>query len=264
MQTISAYGRQSHQGVRLVLVYGLTILAVFLIELVGWAEPVERTLGRMLTPLSEQAAYSVRVVLSPLGAMAHSYRSEVELSELRVQHGAALAKLTELERVEAENVALRQLIQNRHIDLTERIVASAITSYVQPTISAGSEDGVRPGQLVGSNGVLLGRVRQVSERQSSVELLTSPNAEEQLLVVLESGSQGVIKGNGRFAVVTHVSRTAEIQLGERVITLGQPGVPAGVLVGVVGQLVHASTEPFTTVRLEQPQSFYSVSIVEVW
>jgi len=250
--------------VRLSLVYALTILAVFLMELVGWAEPIERQMGRLLTPLSERAAYSVRVALSPLGTLAHSYRSELELAELRVQHGAALAKLTELERVEQENVELRQLIQNRHLDLTERIVASAITSYVQPTISAGSEDGVRVGQLVGSNGVLLGRVRETSERQATVELLTAPNTEEQLLVVLESGLQGVIKGNGRFAVVTHLARTAQTQPGERVMTLGQPGVRAGILVGVVGQVVHSSTEPFTTVRLEQPESFYSVSIVEVW
>lgn len=231
---------------------------------VGIVVPVERAIGRVVIPLAERSAYAVRVALSPLSVLAQSYRARSELEQLQKDHAIALSELSQLERVREENEALRRMLENRHLELKERSIAAPIVSYTQPTISAGTEQGVREGQLVSAGGVLLGTIDEVRDRQATVLLFTQPRRTEQVLVQTASGAEGILQGRGSYAVISHLSWLDPVVRGERVVTIGQPGIPAGELVGIVGQSVSDETEPFHSVRLEQLETFYKTPFVEVW
>ncbi|MEX0895581.1 MAG: rod shape-determining protein MreC [Patescibacteria group bacterium] len=246
-----------------ILLYIITMISLVLFELVGWSSELERLVSRAVIPLAERTAFQVRVVTAPLSSIAVAYRAQTNLEVLQQNHAVALAKLSQLEQLEKENEELRQLIENRHLDLSERIVVTPIASYTQPTLSAGAEQGVRTGQLVSSNGVLLGRVRSVSDRQAAVELLIQPSVEN-VIVQLETGEQGVLEGRGSFAVVTHLQQGTQVEAGMRITTLGQPGIPQGILVGVVGRTLTDPTAPFVTAQIDQLTSFYTAALVEVW
>ena len=52
-------------------------------------------------------------------------------------------------------------------------------------------------------------------------------------------------------------------VGERVLTLGQPGVPSNLYVGSIQNLLTKSADPVQSAVLEQYVSFYEASLVEV-
>jgi rod shape-determining protein MreC len=213
--------------------------------------------------MSSEVTSFVKFVEQPLYILNGMYSSSQELSQIKVMYAQSLAQLTELESLKKENQQLRQMIENRHLSLNERIVAAPIVSYGYPAISVGINQEVREGNLVLVADTLLGRVVKVSQEESRIELLSSKEAQP-VLVQTQSGLQGIVQGTGRGIVLTQLPPDVTVNPGERVTTLGQPGIKSGILVGIISADQVQATSPIKTVPLDQLVSFYTTSLVEVW
>lgn len=238
-------------------------VVVLLAERVGWSVAITGTIQKALIPFTSQVTSFVRFVEQPLYTLNSMYSSAQELSQIKILYAQSLAQLTDLEALKKENQQLRQMIENRHLSLNERIVAAPIVSYGYPAISVGSAQEVREGNLVLVADTLLGRVVEVGPEESRVELLSSKEAQP-VLVQTQSGLQGIVQGTGRGIVLTQLPPDVTITVGDRVTTLGQPGIKSGILVGVISADQVQATSPIKTVPLDQLVSFYTTSLVEVW
>ncbi len=246
------------RNVRFFIIVGLFIL----FDLVGISRYVRGFFERILSPFSLVSSQIVYSVQQPFYLIAKSYNSGVKIRDLELRYSEVLAELGQMQALEEENQALRALIENADRKLVDSVVSVPVVSYGLPYIGSGTQDEVRSGSLVLSSQTLVGRVDQVSERQSSVVLLASAKLEP-ILVKTQSGVTGIVKGDGRHILLTEVASDAEIQVGDRVVTAGQSGIQPDIFIGKISYIVDDPAQSVKTAYVDQLVSFFESRIVEV-
>jgi rod shape-determining protein MreC len=113
------------------------------------------------------------------------------------------------------------------------IASSASPDFRTITIDKGTEDGLRPDMAVIAPAGVVGRVITPSARAAKVQLLIDRNAAAGALVE-RSRAQGVIEGTGADLRLNYVSATADVIVGDVVVTSGIDGLyPKGFVIGQI-------------------------------
>lgn len=205
----------------------------------------------------------LQAVTVPVEQLRQFWKLRNQLEDLQYRYSEAAAELGRLRQLEEENTALTAMLADEQLRRETVTITAPITSFAQTFVAAGSDSGVREGAAVLANGSLLGLVESVSATQARVLLLTNM-LEGGIVAETATGVRGLIKGNGRDALLTEVESTADLTRGELVYTVGQMGVPRGLLLGRIAQLIEQNPSQATrTARLEQLVNFYELSLVEI-
>lgn len=173
-------------------------------------------------------------------------------------------------KLEQENAALRAQLNLRlepqPTYVSARVIADSASPFVRTALlNAGRRDGVEKGQSAVTGAGLAGRVIETGERSSRLLLLTDLNS--RVPITLEASRwRGILAGdNSARPRLLFLPNTAEIAVGDRVVTSGDGGVaPPGIPVGVVAQIAEGEirVQPFvewdrleylSVVRFELPR-----------
>lgn len=227
----------------------------------GLTTVVKAQLEKTSVPVTSQANQVIFWFDQQLEVFSDRAASRRRVEELEQNYSHALARIAELRSLETENQELRRLLELEP-RVEETVVASTVTAYGQPSLNLGSEAGLRTGQPVLAAENLVGLIHRVSSHQAQVLLLTQ-NRTTPLLAESESGVTGLVVGDGRRLLLTEISKTAELEIGELVVTSGQTDISPNLVIGRVSQLVDLATAPTQEAVLEPAISFYDVSVVEV-
>lgn len=234
-----------------------------LFEFVGWFDGV-RTFGqKYAVPVSTFNTRVVERLLDPYEHFIFTFNKSRYLEQLEEKHAQTLAQLTELDQLRLENEELKKLLGagDRKLD-QKTIIGAPIVSLAFPAVGVGSADGVVANDMVLINDVLIGTIDVVTEYQSKVSLLSS-RRKNRILARTESGVEGVIDGDGRNVLLTHIPRSIEVQEDERVMTVGQEGIEKNIFIGIIQKIDHSPSDATQTFVIQQFVSFYSAVLVEV-
>lgn len=234
-----------------------------LFEFVGWFEGIRIFGQKYAVPVS---AFNIRVVdklIQPYEYIVFTFSKSRYLEQLEGQYARVLAQLTELDRLRLENEELKKLLGASDQKLNKKTVIGApIVSLAYPAVGVGFIDGVSENDMVLIKGVLVGTIDVVTEYQSRVSLLSSKR-KSRILARTESGIEGVIDGDGKNVLLTHIPRSIEVTEGERVMTVGQEGIEKNILIGTIQKSYHSPSDATQTFIIQQLVSFYSAVLVEV-
>jgi rod shape-determining protein MreC len=157
-------------------------------------------------------------------------RSEIGALQLELQQERALAQ---------EARALQGLLDLKKATPLSTISAAVIAGGASPdfrtlTIDKGTRQGVQGDMAVVAPAGVVGRVITPSLRAAKVQLLIDRNAAVAGLVE-RSRAQGVVVGTGETRLeMEYVPGTADIRVGDRVVTSGIDGIyPKGFLIGQI-------------------------------
>lgn len=201
--------------------------------------PVSAAVTTVAAPLS--TAY--RTALAAPGARA-------EIEELRTRNAELRGALRDRDRDEVRSAELDRLLTLSGRGGYEIVAAQAVTQLTPQgyadtiTLDVGERDGVRPDMTVVNGDGLVGRVVRTGERSSTVLLLI--DGASKVGARLEGSSEiGIVSGTSRSITesvplrLALLDATAEIDKGERLVTLGShgqapfvPGVPIGTVTKV--------------------------------
>lgn len=245
------------------IIFIVIIFMSMLFEFVGFFNVVRAKGEKYIAPILALDVSLMEKMIQPYNMIVFSFFRSEYLKQLESQHAQVLAQLNELDALRAENAELRDLLgaSNRELK-TNTIVGVPILSLAFPAVGVGLEDGVEVNDMVLIDQVLVGTIDSVSEYQSRVSLLTSPR-KSRILAQTESGAQGVITGDGRNVLLTHIPRSTEVKEGERVVTVGQEGIEKNILIGTVQKTQQNASDATQTLVISQLVSFYNAVIVEV-
>ena len=163
--------------------------------------------------------------------------------------------------VEAENEKLRELLDLKNSYQTgwETVAAEVIGReadnwYEKLTINKGSKDGITENMAVVDQNGLVGKIVNVTEKTSEVQMMIDSGAS--LGGMLQKSSiEGVLQGIGGgkgLITMTKLPYNADIQLNDVVVTSGTGGVfPAGLLVGTVVK-VNTSSDGLSKEAIIEP------------
>jgi rod shape-determining protein MreC len=165
-----------------------------------------------------------------------SVRSENE--RLRQEMGQLHVTLQQERALGQQSRALQALLGLRSEAPLTTAAAGVIASSASPdfrtlTIDKGTDDGLRPNMAVISPAGVVGRVITPSARAAKVQLLIDNNAAAGALVE-RTRAQGVVEGTGRDLRLNYVAATADVIVGDVVVTSGIDGIyPKGFVIGQI-------------------------------
>jgi len=164
-------------------------------------------------------------------------RAENEVLKRDLQ--AMQIKLQEERALAGQAEGFRQLLELKQRTSVETTAAEVIAAAPSPefrtlTIDKGEAQGIRRDMAVISATGVVGRVILPSPRASKVQLLIDRNAAAGALIE-RSRAQGVVLGIGSGLLQLHyVPGTADVQVGDSVVTSGIDGIyPKGFVIGSV-------------------------------
>jgi rod shape-determining protein MreC len=214
---------------------------------------------RLRAEANDGALPILEVLRQPVVAI-HSAIAEVnELIDLRTENARLRqenARLLEWQeaarRYERDNASFRRLLKVTNgpvaTFISAHVVGDSASAFVRTMlIDAGSRDGVEKGQAVVNDLGLVGRVIEVGQRSARVLLLTDLNS--RIPITIEGARyRGIMAGdNTDKPRIEYLPPTAQVQVGDRLITSGDggflpPGLAIGLVTSVDGGLIRA--QPF--------------------
>jgi rod shape-determining protein MreC len=166
-------------------------------------------------------------------------KQELQTLQIRLQQERAEAQRTD---------NLRQLLELREraqLDTTaaEVIAGPASPEFQTVTIDKGSSDGLATDMAVISPAGVVGRVILPSGRASKVQLLIDSNAAAGALIE-RTRVQGVVVGAGSGMLrMRYVPGTADVKTGDLVVTSGIDGIyPKGFVIGTIDHVAGSGGE----------------------
>jgi len=211
---------------------------------------------------------------SIIGGVRTSWGDYLALQDVRSdnerlrQDVARLQIALQQERAQAQQSrTLEQLLELRAQAQLATVAASVIAGSASPdfrtlTIDKGSGDGLRPDMAVIAPAGIVGRIITPSARAAKVQLLIDRNAAAGALVE-RSRAQGVVEGNGGDLRLNYVSGTADVKVGDVVVTSGIDGIyPKGFVVGQI-ESVERGSGTFGAIAIRPAVDFSSLEAVLV-
>ncbi len=118
-------------------------------------------------------------------------------------------------------------------------------------VDKGMGDGVREKLPVVTDAGVLGHVIEASATSSKVLLVTDSRSSVDALFQ-DSRVPGIVVGTGeKWCQMKFVPKTAEVKVGDRVVSSGLGGIfPKGILIGQVAEVVRADQGLFQSIRLK--------------
>lgn len=202
-------------------------------------------------PMLEAVTFGIfaevqRAATSAVNGIQDSWQNYFALQQVRGENEQLRTRLAQLQIQMQQERALAQqsralqelLALQKQADLETTaasvIGAGASTEFRTMTIDKGSAAGLQPDMAVIAPEGVVGRVITPSPRAAKVQLLIDRNAAAGAMVE-RSRAQGLAVGTGADRLrLDYVSGTADIKVGDRVVTAGIDGIyPKGFLIGQI-------------------------------
>jgi rod shape-determining protein MreC len=211
-------------------------------------------------PMLEAVTFGVfaevqRAATTVVTGVQDSWQNYFALQQVRGENQRLKAELARLqiemqqERALAQQSrSLQQLLDLRQqvpLDTTgaQVIGAGASAEFRTMTIDRGTSSGFKPDMAVISPAGVVGRIIMPSARASKVQLLIDRNAAAGAMVE-RSRAEGVAVGTGGDRLrLEYVSGTADVRVGDRIVTSGIDGIyPKGFVIGQIESIQRGSGE----------------------
>jgi rod shape-determining protein MreC len=267
----------------------LVVLSLFLLTAYfgesssGPLHGVQRTAMEVLAPIQEGANRALKPFRDLFDWFGSTLDAKDRADELKTKNQALEKQVADL-TVQKDN--LEQLKELNEMNtagglanyepVVARVIARSPSSWYQTfQINKGSSDGVRVDQPVVNGDGLVGKVKEVSDGNAVVMLLTDPEFGVSALS-LQSREPGSVHpavgaaGDLRFELVPNAK---EVRRGERVITAGtstsarvselQSLYPRGIIIGTVKRIETGEGELDRVIHVEPAADLHALDIVEV-
>ncbi|HKZ34394.1 MAG TPA: rod shape-determining protein MreC [Patescibacteria group bacterium] len=164
-------------------------------------------------------------------------------SEINRLHG----EVVRINELEDENKALRAQLSATNPITFSLLPAKTLGGDRYLSVDKGSDQSVKEGMVVISENVVLGKVKEVYPRFSTVQLITDPDTRLAVEILLQEGiAKGILLGQFQSGLLLdQVLQEEKIEEGNLVVTSGENlEYPKGLLVGRIAHIQKEEAEVF--------------------
>ena len=203
------------------------------------------------TPIYEWVSPPFKWLRKQISKPGQLMESQEELGRLRAENAELRAWKEAALLLEKQNTRYEALLKVK-VDpeigfITGRVVTEASGPFIRTlVVNLGKNDGVRDGFGVIDEDGLVGRILGAGHGAARVLLLNDLNSHVPVLV--EPGNyRAILTGtNDTQPIVEYLSKDAQVQVGDRVVTSGHggvlpPGLPVGLVSKVEGDTIRVKT-----------------------
>jgi len=197
------------------------------------------------------------------------------IKELENQVNQLTEENARLKILENENGILREhlgfLVKNEYNYVMSNVISrgdAVETSGMEETIiiDKGAKDGVYPGlAIVSGQGIIIGKVAEVKENISQVNLTNSNKCKLAATILNEDKTNGITEGElGLIIKMEFIPQEEEVNIGDIIVTSGlEQAIPRGLVIGKVTQAEKENNEIWQFATLEPLIKAQDLVIVSV-
>jgi cell shape-determining protein MreC len=240
------------------LFYILSSLILFFLDSQGNLRFFHKAADNLITPVQAIIFEIKQAVLSPY-VLLKEKKSLIEKIDLLEKEKANLsAKLAELGKVKEENEAAKRLL-GAGLSSSWRFSPANVVYVGDDLLYVSSDYQVQQGMaaVIGDKeGVFVGKAQNIPDGR--IEVLLPTNKKSKIPVVVqdkntgERRATGIVEGRGKEAIITQVLQSETLQEEDLVVTSGDAGFPAGLLVGYVGKVFSNSQKSWQEAQIKIP------------
>ncbi len=250
------------------IIISVTCLLLIFLNPKGLFNPFRTVFLKIAYPFQETfyvVGRDISEVFSFLGSIG---AMKTENEKLVRENNSLASEVASLQETKKENETLREqlnLVPKDKFNLEPSFVIGqdpqSFGSWL--VIDKGSSEGIEVGMpVIVSDGILIGKIDEVTSGSSKVNLLTDSNSAVNVSD-LETGAKGLIKGAyGLGLSMDMVAQADVLNQGDTVITSGLDGeTPRGLLVGMVQEVKISSDRLFQQAIIMPRVRYQNLSIV---
>lgn len=243
----------------------------------------EHKLTFIESAVKDSALFIGKVVYAPFDFIKDKVNDLKGLVNIEKKYNKLKKEQDKLESLKAENMTLKQEIINLKdlvgikevLSLYKYENATVIgrnydTWYDSITIDKGSKNGLKIGNAVTSNGVLIGKITKVSNFTSEVKLLSSDTLNNNIsveFIIDDKEIYGLLTrydSNDKVYIVEGITEDIKIEVGTEVITSGlTDSFKKGILIGEVDDLSTDSFDLTRILKVKPATNFDNINYVSV-
>ncbi len=194
-----------------------------------------------------------------------------ENDRLAAEAAALAIDKVSFETLRTENENLKQqlsfLERQSYRHVTARIISRSVGEVSQTfVIDRGTEDGLAEGApVIVADGQLVGKVIHASAQTAVVRATTDRESRVGVSVLNGSRTIGIAEGTtGALLAVRFIPQDETVSVNDLIVTSGlEPGVPPGLVVGIVNTVSENRTAPFQEAAIEPLADVRQTNIVSV-
>ncbi len=242
----------------------VAVALLVVLDSLGWLPGVRRALVNAPRPFVAAASWVSEPVHSFFGSAFQLRRIAEDNARLTREAADLKSQIVELDQLRLENEALRkELLFTRQskLPLVPCRVAGrnplGLTDTV--TLACGTDQGVREGLAIVSEGYLVGKITYAGPSVSTALLITSSkfSIDAKLSKTNATGLAGGSFGTG--LVLDRLPQREPLERGMLVVTAGLTDqVPRNLLIGAIGDLLSTQGDLFQKTSLVSPVDFSNI------
>jgi rod shape-determining protein MreC len=265
-------------------VVGFLVLAAFVLLTISFRssalDGVEGAGASALRPFETAANRVARPFRDATGYTRGLFDAKRENQKLRRQNDALRREFANLSGAAQRNVQLEKLLRysgaptfpHDFTSVAAQVMTNPTAFEQSITVAAGANQGVKDQDVVVTNDGLVGQVTKVSAQVSRVMLITSASSSVTAVDEQHSDALGQLdpgSGSGSL-VLDDVDKSAEVQVGDTIITAGSPGsgklpslFPRGIVIGTVTSAGQNDTDIYKDIQVTPYANLGSLQTVLV-
>ena len=193
-------------------------------------------------------------------------------SKLQEENRKLSEKLSELEVLERENIALRSQFEES-TSAQFKLIPAKIVGYKGRgvynffIINAGINQGIESGMAVIVGNTLIGTIHKTSQNISEVRTILHPEFST-IVKYPTTNARGIIRGFNSYMIMENVLITVTLEKDGIVVTMGEVnsnniGIPSDLSVGKIDSIERIDTASFQTAQVEPLVDYSQISNVFV-
>lgn len=232
-----------------------------------WPLPFWLMSERVFLPTANKVSQVVKIGVSPFSLLVKIKDLDQVNKNLENENNSLKAQVATLEN---ENVIAKKVSAELNSSgagrevLVSRIIGRTPQTFSENLIiDRGTDDSLKVGQAVLSNGYLIGTISRVDGATSEVHLIT--NHDSLIPAILSTSREsGLVQGGLEGLSLTEIPVDSTVAVGDKVITSGLGNdLPAGILIGDVYQVVKGDKGLFQSAKVNSPIEVSQLEVVSV-
>lgn len=251
------------------LILAVIVLLIFLNSR-GALNPIKRFMFDLTIPFQRFFKIISNKVLDFIRLISSIRNLNRENQFLKGENERLLSDIIRLSGVDKENETLRNELNLLPRD-KYNFVSAFIVSFDQGNltkafiIDKGEKDGVKEGMpVIVSNGVLVGRIKEVSNHSAKVLLIIDGQSHVDGKIE-KNEARGIVRGKyGLGLSMENISQDVEIKRGDLVVTSGKSGeLPDNLIIGNIQQTYSVPNDIFQKADIIPEANFSELRTVSV-
>lgn len=232
----------------------------------GWIKPVRGAVERPIVAAEKEIYFASRQVTGLFGFITSKKAREQELMRLQVELQRLAVDQNQLLTCRLENEKIHKLL-GTSLPPSWKYLPAHVTGLTDLMhLDAGEKQQVKVGMGVVSDGLLVGKIIEVSDYGSLVQLPNSTGAKIPVVIkrpnTVGVQARGLLIGQyGSQLQLDKVLQTEDIKEGDLVVSSGDEGFLADLVIGQISDVLGKSAELYQRARVEPSVDYQKLTIV---